>query len=54
MWCVQELFNRECGSSIRLRSAQSFHIDSHAANADVTASFGWLQEAARARGAFYW
>lgn len=47
---VQELFNRECGSSIRLRSAQNFHIDSHSPLTARTVTFGWLCEAARMRG----
>ena len=47
---VQELFNRECGSSIRLRSAQHFFIDSRAPGDAATVTFGWLGEAARLRG----
>jgi hypothetical protein len=47
---AQELFNRECGSSIRLRSAQNFHIDSRASADAATVTFGWLGEAARMQG----
>lgn len=45
---VQELFNPKCGSSVRLRSAQSFHLDP--TSNDATVTFGFLSESARIRG----